>query len=95
MHNVGIVNNKEHTMTKIKRLKQSQKLRIIIDKIGIYTTAKQIRWGLFGFTTQNAAAQKALDALEFQRSGSGVADGATIGLCGTWEGHQVQLDILV
>ena len=81
-------------MTNIKRLKQSQKLRIIIDRIGIYTTAKQIRWGLFGFVSQNAAAQKALDALEFQRSGSGAADQCTMGLLGTWEGHQVQIDIL-
>ena len=80
-------------MTKIKRLKQSQKLRIIIDRIGIYTTAKQIRWGLFGFTTQNAAAQKALDALEFSRSCGGVLAN-TVGQAGTWEGHQVQIDIL-
>ena len=46
-------------MIKIKRLKQSQKMRIIISGIGIYTTAKQIRWGLFGFTNQVAASQKA------------------------------------
>ena len=92
---------------KIKRLKQSQKMRIVISGIGIYTTAKQIRWGLFGFTNQNAAAQKALDALEFTRSGfryysredfvrggKGVADKCATGLCGTWEGLQVQIDIL-
>lgn len=80
----------------IKRLKQSQKMRIIISGIGVYTTAKQIRWGLFGFTNQNAAAQKALDALEFARSGNGVyfADKCATGLCGTWEGLQVQIDIL-
>ena len=82
-------------MSRIKRLKQSQKLRIIIDRIGIYTTAKQIRYGQFGFVSQNAAAQKALDSLEFMRSGSGAADQAAVGLVGTWEGHQVQLDILV
>ena len=79
---------------KIKRLKQSQKMRIVISGIGIYTTAKQIRWGLFGFTNQNAAAQKSLDALEFTRSGKGVADQCATGLCGTWEGHQVQLDMI-
>lgn len=78
----------------IKRLKQSQKLRIIIGGIGIYTTARQIRGCQFGFVSQNAAAQKALDALEYMRSGKGVADQCTTGLCGTWEGHQVQLDML-
>jgi hypothetical protein len=79
----------------MKRLKQSQKMRIIIDKIGIYTTAKQIRYGLFGFTNQNAAAQKALDSLEFMRNSIGAADRSAIGIVGTWEGHSVQLDILV
>lgn len=76
----------------MKRLKQSQKLRIIISGVAIYTTAKQIRYGLFGFTTQNAAAQKALDALEFQRDGGW---GTVVqGLAGTWEGLQVQVDIV-
>lgn len=79
---------------KIKRLKQSQKMRIIIDGIGIYTTAKLIRYGLFGFMTQNAAAQKALDALEFTRSGKGLADQCASGLTGEWESHRVQLDML-
>lgn len=78
----------------VKRLKQSQKLRIIINGIGIYTTAKEIRGCLFGFVSQNAAAQKALDALEYIRNGKGVADQCTTGLSGAWEGHQVQLDIL-
>jgi len=87
-------------MTKIERLEQSQKLRIIINGVAIDTTVFRIRYGLFspsdgyGFTKRNAAAQKALDALEFQRSGSGTADRATIGLCGTWEGLQIQLAML-
>lgn len=79
---------------KIKRLKQSQKMRIIISGVSVYTTAKAIRWGLFGITTQVAASQKALDALEFTRSGKGVADKCATGLAGTWSGLQVQLDIL-
>jgi hypothetical protein len=73
----------------MKRLKQSQKLRIILSGVAIYTTAKQIRYGLFGFMSQNAAAQKALDALEFMR----VTDPA-VGLAGTWEGLQVQIDMV-
>ena len=79
----------------MKRLKQSQKMRIIISGVAIYTTVKQLRWSLFGFTNQVAASQKALDALEYIRSGKGVAEKNTTGLCGTWEGLQVQLDILL
>ena len=79
---------------KLKRLKQSQKIRIIIDTVGIYTTVKAVRWCLFSRTTHNAAAQKAVESLEFTRSGKGVADQCATGLCGTWEGHQVQLDML-
>jgi hypothetical protein len=78
----------------MKRLKQSQKMRIIISGVAIYTTAKQIRWNLFGFINQAAAAQKALEALEHIRSGKGAADKCATGLCGTWEGLQVQLDML-
>ena len=78
----------------IKRLKQSQKLRVIISGVGVWTTAKQIRNGIGCFTNQIAATQKALDALEFTRSGDGVADKCATGLCGTWEGLQVQIDIL-
>ena len=75
----------------MKRLKKSQKLRIILSGVAIYTTAQQIRYGLFGYTSQNAAAQKALDALEFQRNGDGPV---VTGLVGTWEGLQVQVDIM-
>lgn len=77
----------------MKRLKQSQKMRIIISGVAIYTTVKQLRWSLFGFSNQAAASQKALDALEFIRSGKG-ADSCATGLGGTWEGLQVQLDML-
>lgn len=79
---------------KIKRLKQNQKMRVIIEGVGIWTTPKQIRSGIGCFTAQVAATQKALDALEFTRSGQGVADRCATGLCGTWEGLQVQIDML-
>jgi hypothetical protein len=78
----------------MKRIKQSQKMRIIISGVAIYTTAKQLRCGLFGFVNQVNASQKALDALEHIRSGSGHFDKCCNGLAGTWEGLQVQLDVL-
>ena len=77
----------------IKRFKQSQKFRICIGSVSFYATAKQIRNGVGDFSTCNAATQKALDALEFTRSGKGVADQCAVGLAGTWEGLQVQLNI--
>ena len=78
----------------IKRFKQTQKFRINIgSNVSFYATAKQIRYGVGDFTKCNAATQKALDALEFTRSGTGIADQCASGLAGTWEGLQVQLNI--
>ena len=74
----------------IKRFKQSQKFRVIVGQACFYATASQIRNGVGDFMTCNAATQKALDTLEFQRSGSDVLAFST-GLAGTWEGLQVQL----
>ncbi len=77
----------------IKRFKQSQKFRIIVGTACFYATAKQIRNGVGDFGQCNAATQKALDALEYTRSGEGVADQCAVGLAGTWEGLNVQLNV--
>ncbi len=77
----------------IKRFKQTQKFRVIVGTACFYATAKQIRNGVGDFTQCNAATQKALDALEFTRSGKGVADQCAVGLAGTWEGLPVQLNV--
>ena len=76
----------------IKRFKQSQRFRVIVGSVCFYATAKQIRNGVGDFTTCNAATQKALDSLEFQRSGDDILAFST-GLAGTWEGMQVQLNV--
>ena len=73
--------------------KPTQKLRVIIDNVSIYTTAKQVRNGIGDFYSVNAATQKALDALEYTRSGEGVAEQCAVGLAGTWEGLNVQLNM--
>jgi len=78
----------------MKQLKQAQKMRIIMSGVAIFTTAKQLRSGMFGFCTQNSASFQALAALENIRSGKGAGDKACCGLGGTWEGLQVQLDVL-
>ena len=80
----------------IKRFKQTQRFRIIVgDTMSaacFYATAKQIRNGVGDFVKCNAATQKALDALEAYRSGTGV-EACSTGMAGTWEGVPVQLDI--
>lgn len=76
----------------IKRFKQSQKFRIIVGQACFYVTAKQIRNGIGDFSIFNAAAQKCLDAFEFQRSGKDVLAFST-GLAGVWSGVSMQMDI--
>ena len=76
----------------IKRFKPTQKFRVIVGQACFYATAKQICYGIGDFTNCNAAVQKALDTLEFQRSGTDALACST-GLAGTWEGLNVQLNI--
>jgi hypothetical protein len=71
-----------------KQFKQSQKFRIINGSACFYATAKEIRAGLGDLAQFNAATQKALCALEFSKSERSVVSG----LCGTWEGLQIQID---
>jgi hypothetical protein len=77
----------------VKRFKQAQRFRVIVGDACFYATAKQIRGGIGDFTKCNAATQKALDALEYTRSGTGIADQCSVGLAGTWEGLSIQLNI--
>lgn len=76
----------------IKRFKPTQKFRVIVGEACFYATARQIRAGVGDFTKCNAATQKALDTLEFQRSGNDILACST-GLAGTWEGLNVQLNL--
>ena len=73
----------------IKRFKQTQKFRVIVGDVSFYTTARQIRAGVGALGPCNAALQKALDALEYTKSGTVAA----CGIAGIWEGLNVQLDI--
>lgn len=79
---------------KIKRFKQPQKFRVISGDVSFYATAKEIRDGVGGFNRFNDAVQKALDSLEFSRSGTGVADRCATGLVGYWSGFSIQLDMV-
>jgi chitodextrinase len=77
----------------IKRFKQNQRFRVNVGSVSFYATAKQIRYGVGDFVQCNAATQKALDALEYTRGGHGAAEGCAVGIGGTWEGMQVQLNL--
>ena len=70
-------------------MKDSQKLRVVMDRVHFYTTAKQIRYGVGDDYSCNSAVQKCLLVLETMR-GNG---NTPVGLSGIWDGHQVQLDI--
>lgn len=76
----------------IERFKPTQKFRVIVGEACFYATARQIRAGVGDFVKCNAATQKALDTLEFQRSGDDILACST-GLAGTWEGVAVQLNV--
>ena len=78
---------------KVQRFKQSQRFRLIVGPACFYATARQIRNGVGDFVKCNAATQKALDALEYIRSGDGAADQCAQGLAGTWEDLPVQLSM--
>lgn len=78
---------------KTKRFPQSKKFRVIVNEVSFYSTAKEIRYGVGDSIFVNAAVQKALDALEFTRSGAGAADQAAVGIAGMWEGRNVQINI--
>jgi hypothetical protein len=77
----------------MNRFKVNQKFRVIVGQACFYATAKQIRNGVGDLSVCNAAIQKALDALEFTRNGTGAADRAAVGIAGTWEGLAVQLNV--
>lgn len=68
--------------------KPTQKFRLIINGVSVYTTARAIRNGIGDLYASNAAAQKALLVLENMQ-----ADKLPpCGLAGVWEGLQVQID---
>ena len=78
----------------ITRFSTDQKFRVIISDISFFTNASNIRRGIGDTAKPNAAVQKCLDALEFIRSGTGVAEQCARGLSGKWEGFNVQLDMV-
>jgi len=77
----------------VKRFPITQKLRLICGPVHLYTTVGKVRNGLGDGMQFNSATQKAVDALEYTRSGPGAAEACARGIGGTWEGLQIQLDM--
>ena len=78
----------------IKKIKGSQRFRVISNGTSFYTTAKNIRYGVGDFLSFNAAVYSALVAIEKTRSGNGVGEQCTSGICGSWNGVTIQLSML-
>lgn len=72
-------------------MKQNQKLRVIVNGVHFYSTPKAIRNGVGDLYSVNAAVQKCLLVLENMREHEKFPP---VGLAGTWEGRQVQLDMV-
>lgn len=78
---------------KIRRFRKNQTFRVVTQGVHFFTTAKQIRQGVGDECRTNASIQKALESLEFTRSGK---DLGAISNCisGRWEDRMVQIDII-
>lgn len=81
------------TKTLIPGMKNSDNVRILFTDSGIavYMTVKQAMNG-FGKVAQCIAVEMALRALGKARLDPGAAGAACVGLVGTWEGLNVQVD---
>lgn len=82
------------TKTLVSGFKNSQKIRLIINGFGVYTTINDVFFNLFATVSHRYAAECALYALSQMRAGSGAAEQCVSGLCATYNGHQVQLDLI-
>lgn len=79
------------TKTIIDGFKNSQKFRVIINGIILYTTVKEMAFDMFGQTDQRVAVWEAMMKLAMMRR---VEKIAPIGLACDIRGYQVQVDIV-
>ena len=77
------------TKTLIDGFKNSQKLRLIINGIIVYTTVKGVLFDLFGSSEQRAAVCDTLMKLSFYKRTENA-----MGLADNFRGYSVQVDLL-
>jgi hypothetical protein len=76
----------------VRGFNNSQKMRVMIDGLGLYMTMGDID-NAFATSSHRLAVLDCANALARIRSGDGAADQAACGLAGTFNGKQVQLDL--
>lgn len=82
------------TSALIPGLKNSQKVRVIIDGVGIFSTVKAVWFGTFVNISHNDSARYALRSLGQMRiDAKKIGDLMPVGLAKDAFGHQVQVDI--
>jgi hypothetical protein len=74
----------------IPGLKNNQKIRVIVDGVGIYMTVRDAATK-FATATHGLAVRMALESLVKYNTGNPVK---ATGQCGSWAGRQVQVDLL-
>jgi hypothetical protein len=70
-------------------LKPSQKLRVIVNGVSLFTTVRDVRMGIGDFVKINESVQLALKRLE---TTSLTSKSISLGILGDFAGHVVQLD---
>jgi hypothetical protein len=66
------------------------KYRVIVNSVSFNTNTAQIKRGVGDLTSINHAVQCAMNALTNMRDTYSLKP---LGLCGHWDGHDVQIDI--
>ena len=79
------------TKTIVTGFKNSQKIRVILNGVILYTTIKDVMFNLFGQTDQRIAVTQGLQSLAYMRAVESIKP---IGLTGTWSGCSVQVDLI-
>lgn len=74
----------------IPGLKNSQRIRVIVDGVGIYMTVRDAATS-FATATHGLAVRMALESLVKYNTGNSIK---ASGQGGTWAGRQVQVDLL-
>ena len=83
------------TKTIIDGFKNSQKIRVIVNRVPIYTTVKDMAYNLFGDTTIRAAVWSAVDKLARDRRVTGQEITGLTYSYGSYNNEvQVQVDLI-
>jgi hypothetical protein len=83
-----MIEKTEESMS-MKKMKQSQRFRVITGGVSFFTTKRTIMTGVGDFTKVNDSVKAAMTELERIRNSD-----PAVGLAGTWFGVDVQLSMI-